>query len=92
MQSLYSPEKYPHDLADQIERLSPMAIAIANRWMLGWPGAVNELIESEEYLDALKFQEEQERRAQSQSGLSHLSSWEKTEVMGLTQAPPGAGL
>lgn len=92
MQSLYSPKKYPADLARKINYLSPLAISIANRWMLGWPEAVKALIAAGEYMDALREQEAQERRAMDAPGLNHLSSWEKAEVMGLTQAPPAASL
>lgn len=92
MQSLYSPKKYPADLARKINCLSPLAIAIANRWMLGWPQSVKALIASGEYLDALIWQEEQERAALDKPGLDHLSSWEKAEVMGLSQSPPAASL
>lgn len=45
------------------------------------------LIASGEYLEALKIQEE-ERKVLIEPGLNHLSSWEKAEVMRLTQAPP----
>lgn len=90
MQSLYLPKKYPPDLARKIEHMSPSAISIANRWMLGWPEAVAALIATDEYLAALTHQEAQERRALADLNLNHLSSWEKAEVMGLSQAPPAA--
>lgn len=45
------------------------------------------LIAYGEYLEALKIQDE-ERKALIEPGLNLLSSWEKTEVIGLTQAPP----
>lgn len=90
MQPLYSPKHYPSDLACKINAMSPQAISIANRWMQGWPEAVNALIASGEYLVALKEQAAQERKAMDEPGLNHLSSWEKAEVMGLSQAPPPA--
>lgn len=88
MQALYSPKRYPPELSRRINAMSPLAISIANRWMLGWPEAVKALIASGEYLDALKEQAAQERKAMDEPGLHHLSSWEKAEVMGLSQAPP----
>lgn len=88
MQALYSPKRYPPELSRRINAMSPLAISIANRWMLGWPEAVKALIAYGEYLDALKEQVAQERKAMDEPGLNHLSSWEKAEVMGLSQAPP----
>jgi hypothetical protein len=87
MQSLYSPKKYPADLARKISYLSPLAISIANRWMLGWPEAVKALIVTGEYMDALREQEAQERRAMDEPGLNHLSSWEKAACCQSLMAP-----
>lgn len=68
--------------------MSDTAIEIANRWALGWPQTVKELIASGEYLDALKAQEREEIRVKLEPGLSHLSSWEKAQEYGLSMAPP----
>jgi hypothetical protein len=90
MQSLYNHKRYPVEIARKVNLLSPLAISIANRWMLGWPDSVAALIATGEYLDALVRQEVEERRALAEPGLDHLSSWEKSEVMGLCQSPPSA--
>lgn len=87
MTNLYNQKAYPQEIANEIQKMPPLATQIANRWMLGWPKTVKALIASGEYLEALKIQEE-ERKALIEPGLNHLSSWEKVEVMGLTQAPP----
>ena len=88
MQSLYKPRQYPPELRQTLGRMSGTAIEIANRWALGWPQTVKELIASGEYLDALKAQEREEIRVKLEPGLSHLSSWEKAQEYGLSMAPP----
>jgi hypothetical protein len=90
MQNLYKPKSYPEPLRTEIKSMSQTAIEIANRWLLGWPKAVQALILSEEYLEALKGQEAQEIKVKLDTSMNHLSSWEKTEVMGLSQCPPAA--
>lgn len=90
MQALYNPSQYPSDLRQKIGKMSQTAIEIANRWALGWPQTVKELIASGEYLDALKAQEREEIRVKLEPGLSHLSSWEKAQEYGLCQHPPAA--
>jgi hypothetical protein len=56
--------------------------------MLGWPGRVKGLIESGEFLEALKDQEQKEIAVKLDKSLMHLSSWEKNEVLGLSDDPP----
>lgn len=90
MQALYSPSQYPPDLRQKIGKMSQTAIEITNRWALGWPQTVKDLIASGEYLDALKAQEREEIRVKLAPGLSHLSSWEKAQEYGLCQHPPAA--
>ena len=88
MQTLYSPKTYPAPLQAELKAMSDTAIEIANRWMLGWPKTVKDLIALGEYLEALKYQEEREIKVKLDNSMNHLSSWEKNEVMGLTAAPP----
>ena len=88
MQELYSPKTYPQEIKAELKAMSDTAIEIANRWLLGWPKTVKGLIASGEYLEALKYQEEREMKVKLDTSMSHLSSWEKNEVMGLTAAPP----
>jgi hypothetical protein len=90
MQPLYKPRQYPPELRQALGKMSDTAIEIANRWALGWPQTVKELIASGEYLDALKAQEREEIRVKLAPGLSHLSSWEKAQEYGLCQHPPAA--
>jgi hypothetical protein len=88
MQNLLKPDEYPEALRSLIIQ-SRMGIELANRWMLGWPGRVKTLIEVQEYQAAFEMQLEQEIEAEVNSAqYSHLSSWEKQEVMGLSESPP----
>ena len=89
MQPLYSPRAYPAEIRKAIEAMPPLATEIVNRWMLGWPKATKALIEAGMLVEALAAQEAQEREALLRTDLNHLSSWEKAEVMGLSQSPPG---
>jgi len=92
MQSLYKPRQYTPELRQTLGHMSGTAIEIANRWALGWPQTVKELIASGEYLDALKVQEREEIRVKLAPGLNHLSSWEKAQEYGLCQHPPAASV
>lgn len=92
MQTLYKPTQYPPELRRTIGKMSDTAIEIANRWALGWPQTVRDLIATGEYLDALKAQEREEIRVKLEPGLSHLSSWEKAQEYGLCQHPPAASV
>lgn len=87
MSELYSSNSYPLKIRAAIKKLPPLATEIANRWMLGWPEAVKALIEADQYLDALKEQEQQERKA-LESGSSHLARHEIAQESGLSLAPP----
>lgn len=88
MQTLLQPSKYPPEVRKALETMPPLATEIANRWMLGWPKAVQSLIEEGGYLDALKEQEKRELEAYSQPGNDHLARHEIAEVYGLSPAPP----
>lgn len=90
MQSLYKPRQYPPELRQALGQMPDTAIEIANRWALGWPQTVKDLIATGEYLAALKNQEREEIRVKLEPGLSHLSSWEKAQEYGLCQHPPAA--
>ena len=88
MQELYQPKAYPPDVLSKLRKMSPLAISIANRWMLGWPKMVRSLLETDEYLPALQNQEKEEREALSNPGNAHLAQHEIALEYGLTLAPP----
>jgi hypothetical protein len=88
MVGLYKGEEYPPDLRMSVEQKSQLTIEIANRWMLGWPNLVRRLIAQGEYLPALVSQEQEERRALSNPGCSHLAQHEIVQEYGLSLSPP----
>lgn len=88
MQALYKPNQYPQEIRAKLKLMTPLAIEIANRWMLGWPKAVQELIEAGQYLEALRNQESEEREVLSNPGNSHLARHEIVQEYGLSLSPP----
>ena len=88
MQSLYQPNQYPPEIKRALRLMPSLATEIANRWALGWPEAVKRLLESGEYLDALKAQEEQEREVLSEPGNNHLARHEILQLYGMSLSPP----
>ena len=88
MQELYRPKSYPPNVRAALKRMPPLAIEIANRWMMGWPDRVTALIEANEFLPALTAQEKDEREAYSNPGNNHLARHEIAELYGLSAAAP----
>lgn len=89
MQTLYAPTKYPESVRKAINLMPPLATQIANRWMLGWPKRVQELLASGEYLSALKQQDHDERNALARAqSMTHLAQHEIAQEMGLRLSPP----
>lgn len=90
MQRLESPHTYSPEILAELGTMPVLAVDIANRWMLGWPRAVAALIESGEYLDALRRQEADERDVLSDPGNGHLARHEIIQEYGLSLSPPSA--
>jgi hypothetical protein len=88
MQELYKPRTYPPEIRADLRTMPPLAIEIANRWLLGWPQTVKALITSGEYLSALKAQEKEEREVLSNLGNTHLARHEIVQEYGLSLSPP----
>ena len=88
MQTLYKPSQYPKQVLEQLKKMSPLAIEIANRWATGWPQTVQQLLEANQYLEALSNHENQEREALSAPGNNHLARHEIVQEMGLSLSPP----
>jgi len=74
-------------MCSEVPAMSQTTIEVANRWMLGWPETLKGLVESDKSLEALKNHEQEEIRIKMGNSLSHLSSWEKNEVMALSAIP-----
>ena len=90
MQELCRPNAYAPRILKQITAMRPVATAIANRWMLGWPQPTKELLKSGRYLEALKAQEQQVREVLSEPGNRHLARHEILQEFGLSLGPPNA--
>ena len=89
MENLISQSAYGAELANEIETLGNLAIAIANRWMLGWPSAVQNLLENGTYYDSLCAQVEQEKAIlANESNMRHLSPSEILSVYEIKKSPP----
>ena len=89
MQELLKPKSYPVEAKRAIFSQSSLGVAIANRWMLGWPGRVKKLLETGEYAEALTSQVETERFVlASTADMTHLAQHEIMEMYGLNPAPP----
>ena len=91
MQALLKPGKYPMEVRKAIFSQSSLGIAIANRWMLGWPKRVDSLLVEAEYQAAFLTQVETERQALlslSQQDWGHLAEHEKMQMLEVNPAPP----
>lgn len=89
MDSLYNPTTYPTQLREQIVAEGAVAVDVANRWLLGWPGRVKALIARGDYLEVLKEQATQERALfESPNAPTHLARHEIVQEYGLTMEPP----
>ena len=63
MQALLKPGKYPMEVRKAIFSQSALGMAIANRWIMGWPKRVDVLLVQTEYQAAFLTQVETERQA-----------------------------
>lgn len=87
--NLVSRRSYPADVLAKMEAMPPLALQIADRWMLGWPKQVKALLAQGIFLQALREQEETEAKVQYESrAMTHLAKHEIAELYGLSPAPP----
>lgn len=89
LQTVYQKKAYPQDALAKIRNSGRMGVELANRWMLGWPEAVQSLLESGEYLAAFERQLNLEKDAlASATDSSHLAPMEIVAMAGLAMGPP----
>lgn len=89
MQELVMRAKYNPDVAAKIEAMGAVAVAIANRWIMGWPQRVAALLKGGTYLEQLDAQAEQERMVlANEANLRHLSRHEVLQIYEIREAPP----
>lgn len=92
LQKLTSRQIYTAAMAAQIELMGQMAIAVANRWVLGWPKRVKALVESGAYLGCLKTQVTYENDIlEKTKDLRHLAQHEIMQLYEVRAAPPVNG-
>lgn len=89
MQSLYNPDIYPDQVREMLLQSGPIGIEIANRWMMGWPKRVVQLLVQDVYEDVFQYQllQEQDVIARA-SNLNHLAPLEIVVMSGLSLEPP----
>ena len=89
MQSLYNADIYPDEVREMILESGQIGIEIANRWMMGWPKRVVNLLIQDMYQDVFEHQllQEQDVIARA-SNLSHLAPIEIVVMSGLSLEPP----
>ena len=89
MQSLYNADIYPDQVREMILESGQIGIEIANRWMVGWPKRVVNLLIEDMYEDVFQYQLLQEQDVMARaSNLSHLAPIEVIEMSGLSLEPP----
>lgn len=88
MQTLYNEDIYPDQVRRMILESGQIGIEIANRWMIGWPKRVVNLLVQDMYEDAFQYQLLQEQDVMAKaSSISHLEPMEIV-VSGLSLEPP----
>lgn len=89
MQELINRTAYAPDVALEIESRGELAVSIANRWMLVWPGRVKTMLEAGVYLDCLASQTEEEKDILAkQADLQHLARHEILQMYEIKESPP----
>ncbi len=89
MQELAMQKKYTADLVLQIEAMGALAVAVANRWIMGWPDRVARLLAAGTYVDCLASQVEQEKRVlANEANMRHLARHEILQIYEISEAPP----
>ena len=89
MQSLYNPDIYPDQVREMLLQSGQTGIEIANRWMIGWPKRVVQLLIQDMYEDVFQYQLLQELDVMARaSNLSHLAPLEVIVISGLSLEPP----
>lgn len=92
MQELLQRTVYGEVLALKVEVLGPRGVAIANRWMLGWPVEARKLIQSGAFLQKLMEQVNREVAVMAEATeLGHLADHEILAMHDVPMHPPALG-
>ena len=88
MKALYNPDIYPDQIREMLLQSGQIGIEIANRWMMGWPKRVAQLLVEDMYEGAFQYQLLQEEDVIARaSNLSHLAPMEIIMMSGLSLEP-----
>jgi hypothetical protein len=91
IQELISRNVYTAAMATHIEAMGEMGIAVANRWVMGWPQRVKALVKSGAYLGCLETQVAQERAILAKTAdLRHLARHEIMQIYEIRESPPAS--
>lgn len=89
MEELTNRKAYAPDMAAKIEEWGATSVSIANRWMMGWPARVVELMKAGTYLGLLEAQVDQEKEIlANEADLRHLSRHEILQMYEIRESPP----
>jgi len=90
LEDLYKREMYGLKLAERIETEGSIAVSIANRWALGWPERVADLLKDKQrYLVNLLSQTDRELDVLAEAvNMNHLSHSEIMQMHGVQEFPP----
>ena len=89
MQPLYNPDIYPDQVREMILQSGQLGMEIANRWMMGWPKRVVNLLIQDMYEDLFQHQLLQEQEVIARvSNLGNLAPIEVIVTSGLSLEPP----
>lgn len=90
LEDLYKREMYGLKLAERIEVEGSIAVSIANRWALGWPERVADLLhDKQRYLVNLQSQTDREVDVLAEAvNMNHLSHSEIMQMHGVQAFPP----
>jgi len=73
----------------QIEAMGPLSVAVATRWMMGWPDRVSALFAAGTYFDCLASQVEREKTVLAdEPNMRHLARHEILQIYEIREAPP----
>jgi len=89
MQTLYRPQDYNKSDRALVKASGRIGVAIANRWMLGWPELTKELMRKLQFRQAFKEQLKAETEVLAMSkDRDHLAEVEIVQMAGLSLMPP----
>lgn len=89
MQGLVNREIYGPKLALTIETMGSISVGVANRWQMGWPDRVAQLLKAGTYQTALEAQVNQEKDVLAEAvELRHLARHEILRMYEIKESPP----